>query len=72
MMVTILGIALGKNTCNLAGLDASGGLVLRGRVRRDNVLAVTGQIEPCVAATEACCGAHHLVRRLAAQRHEAG
>src|ERR687885_96396 len=70
MMVKVLGIDLGKNTCSLAGLDASGGVVLRRRVRRDTVLAATAKLAPCVVAMEACCGAHHLARQLAAQGHE--
>jgi transposase len=70
MMVKVLGIDLGKNTCSLAGLDASGGVVLQRRVRRDTVLAATAKLAPCVVAMEACCGAHHLARQLAAQGHE--
>jgi transposase len=70
MTVSVLGIDLGKNTCSLAGLDGSGGFVLRRRVRRDTVLAVTAKLAPCAVAMEACCGAHHLARRLAAQGHE--
>ena len=70
MTVSVLGIDLGKNTCSLAGLDGSGGVVLRRRVRRDTVLAVTAKLAPCVVAMEACCGAHHLARHLAAQGHE--
>ena len=63
MTVSVLGIDPGKNSCSLAGLDASGGVVLRRRVRRDAVLAVTAKLAPCVVAMEACCGAHHLARR---------
>ena len=48
MMVSVLGIDLGRNTCSLAGLDASGGVVLRRRVRRDTVLAATAKLAPCV------------------------
>ena len=70
MTVSVLGVDLGKNTCSLAGLDGSGGVVLRRRVRRDTVLAVTAKLAPCVVAMEACCGAHHLARHLAAQGHE--
>jgi transposase len=62
MMVSVLGIDLGKNTRSLAGLDASGGIGLRQRVRRDAVLAATAKLAPCVVAMEACCGAHHLAR----------
>src|SRR6201993_5596950 len=40
MQIKILGIDLGKNLCSLAGLDGSGQVVVRGRVRRENLLKV--------------------------------
>jgi hypothetical protein len=33
--IATLGIDLGKNTCSLAGLDASGAVVLRRRMTRE-------------------------------------
>jgi transposase len=63
-MIRTLGIDLGKNLCSVAGLDASGAIVVRRRVRRDRILAFTAGVGPCVVALEACCGAHHLARRL--------
>jgi len=38
MQIAVLGIDLGKNYCSLAALDGSGQIVLRRRVRRENVL----------------------------------
>jgi predicted NBD/HSP70 family sugar kinase len=32
---TVLGIDLGKNSCSLAALDASGAVVLRRKMKRD-------------------------------------
>ena len=40
MLIDVLGIDLGKNVCSLVGLDGSGAVVLRRRVRRDGVMAV--------------------------------
>ena len=37
--IAVLGIDLGKNSCSLAGLDATGAVVLRGRMTREGVLA---------------------------------
>jgi transposase len=68
--IAVLGIDLGKNSCSLAGLDASGAMVKRRRMRPENVAAFTANLPLCVVAMEACCGAHHLGRRLAAQGHE--
>src|SRR5512134_713248 len=69
MAIRTLGIDLGKNLCSVAGLDASGAVVVRRRLRRDRVLAFTAELVPCIVAMEACCGAHHLARQLAAQGH---
>lgn len=70
MQVTVLGIDLGKNSCSLVGLDAGGHVVVRRRMRRQSVAGFTGKLPACVVAVEACCGAHHLGRVLAAQGHE--
>lgn len=69
MTVAILGIDLGKNSCSLVGLDTSGRVVLRRRMRRETVLTFGAKLAPCVVAMEACCGAHHLGRLLAEQGH---
>jgi transposase len=63
MKIVMLGIDLGKNLCSLAGLDETGAVVFRRRMKRESVL------ESCTVAIEACCGAHHLGRQLIAQRH---
>ena len=68
--VRILGVDLGKNSCSMVGLDAAGGVVMRRRVKRDNVVVVAAKFSGCVVAMEACCGAHHLGRLLAARGHE--
>src|SRR4051795_8544577 len=71
--VTMLGIDLGKSSCSLVGLDAAGAVVLRRRARRETILDLSAKLPPCVVAIvvamEACCGAHHLGRLLAAQGH---
>jgi hypothetical protein len=37
MDIVIVGIDLGKNSCSLAGLDASGRIVLKRRLRRGSL-----------------------------------
>jgi transposase len=64
MQITVVGIDLGKNVCSLAGLDASGQVVVRRRVRRENLLKIVAQLKPSMVAMEACGGAHHLGRLL--------
>src|SRR4029453_10185227 len=67
MKIVMLGIDLGKNLCSLAGLDETGAVVFRRRMKRESVLQFTAQLESCTVAIEACCGAHHLGRQLIAQ-----
>ena len=69
MHIAVLGIDLGKNSCSLAGLDETGRVVLRRRMRRDSILLFASKLPPCVVAMEACCGAHHLGRLLEAHGH---
>src|SRR5918998_740685 len=54
MRIAVLGIDLGKNSCSVVGLDASG----------------PAGLPRCVMAMEACCGAHHLGRVLQSQGHQ--
>ncbi len=70
MQIAVLGIDLGKNSCSIVGWDASGAVVLRRRMRREGVIKLAGKLKPCVAAMEACCGAHHLGRVLRALGHQ--
>ena len=65
----MLGIDLGKNSCSLVGLDVSGRVVLRRRMRRETVLAFGAKLPGCVVAMEACCGVHHMGRALMEQGH---
>lgn len=70
MEIVVLGIDLGKNSCSVAGLDASGRVVLRRRLHREGVLKLAAGLPNCVMAMEACCGAHHLGRVLQSRGHE--
>lgn len=64
MQIAVMGIDLGKNSYNIVGLDATGRVVLRRRLHRDSVIKIASTLPFCVMAMEACCGAHHLGRRL--------
>ncbi len=69
MSIFVLGIDLGKNVCSLVGLDETGAVVLRRRLRRDEVADFVGKLPTYIVAMEACCGAHHLGRVLAITGH---
>jgi transposase len=68
--IAVLGIDLGKNSCSVVGLDATGRIVLRRRLHREGVLKFVVGLPRCVVAMEACCGAHHLGRSLREAGHE--
>lgn len=70
MEIAVLGVDLGKNSCSVVGLDASGKVVVRRRMRRETVITFASKLPGCVVAMEACCGAHHMGRILAGQGHE--
>lgn len=69
MEIAILGIDLGKNSCNVVGLDLNGKVTMRRRMRRETIIAFCSKLPTCVVAMEACCGAHHMGRAISAQGH---
>ncbi|MDX1555602.1 MAG: IS110 family transposase [Xanthomonadales bacterium] len=69
MAIVTLGLDLGKNWIHMVGLDETGRIVLRRRVKRSRLLAQTGNMPACLIGMEACCGAHYLGRALEAQGH---
>jgi transposase len=52
------------------GADASGGVVFRKRLRRNQMLAFFASQPRCLVAMEACAGAHYWAREIAALGHE--
>src|SRR4029077_5845589 len=70
MRIAVLGVDLGKNVCSIVGLDASGAVVLRRRVRGDTLIELVPKLPACIVGMEACCGAHHIGGVFAAQGHD--
>jgi transposase len=68
--ISVLGVDLGKNVCSVVGLDASGAVVLRRKMRRETLIGLAEKLPACVVGMEACCGAHHLGRVFAAHGHD--
>src|SRR6201747_1247913 len=69
MQIAVVGIDLGKNSCSVVGLDATGSIVLRRRLHREGVIKLAAKLPSCIIALEACCGAHHFGRTLQDQGH---
>lgn len=70
MQIAVLGIDLGKKSCSVVGLDTTGRVVLKRRLHRDGFVKLAMGLPSCVMAMEACCGAHHLGRKLRDYGHE--
>ena len=59
-MISVLGVDLGKNVCSVVGLDVSGAVVMRRKMRRETLIGLAEKLPACVVGMEACCGSHHL------------
>src|SRR6202453_4135896 len=68
--IAVLGVDLGKNVCSVVGLDASGAVVMRRRMRRETLAGLAEKLPACVVGMEACCGSHHLGRVFASHGHD--
>ena len=53
MDIAVLGVDLGKNVCSVVGLDASGAVVMRRKVRRETLIALAEKLPACVVGMEA-------------------
>ncbi len=67
---TTIGIDIGKNTFHLIGFDIRGSIVLRQKLSRGQLERRLVNMPACVIGMEACAGAHHIGRQLAALGHD--
>jgi transposase len=67
----VIGIDIGKNSFHVVGHDDRGSIVLRQKWTRGQIAARLANLPPCLIGMEACVGAHHLARKLAALGHDA-
>lgn len=70
MTIKTIGIDLAKNVFELCGLDDTGDIQLRRRVRRETLLRAVEEIPACVIGIEACTGAFFWQRQFEALGHE--
>lgn len=68
--VSTVGIDLAKSVFQVHGADRSGAVVIRKKLRRDQVLSFFSTLPRCVVAMEACASAHYWGREIAALGHE--
>jgi transposase len=69
-IITTIGIDLGKNTFHIVGMNARGAVVIRERLSRAKLPRRLTNMTSCLIGMEACAGAHHVGRQLAALGHE--
>jgi len=67
--VTTVGIDLAKRVFALHGVDASGRVVLRKTIRREQFVETVAKLPPCLIGMEACSGSHEWARRFQALGH---
>ena len=70
MEITTIGLDIAKNVFQVHGVDREGRAVLRRKVKRDQLLGLLGDLQPCLIGIEACATAHHWARQLQALGHE--
>src|SRR5260370_9143730 len=68
--VSTIGIDLGKNSFHLVGLDQRGAIVWQLKCSRAQLERRLANIPCCLIGMEACSGAHHIARQLAALGHD--
>lgn len=68
--ITTNGLDIAKQVFQVHGLDATGAVVVRRKLRRDEVAAFFQALPPCLIGIEACASAHHSARLLMGLGHE--
>ena len=68
--VRTIGVDIAKSVFQVHGVNASGEVVIRRKLRRRSVLPFFRKLPPCLVGIEACATAHHWSRELSALGHE--
>src|SRR5258705_10525691 len=68
--ISIVGLDCAKNVFQVHGVDASGGVVLRRRLRRGAVKKFFAQLPPGTVGVEVCGSAHHWARVIGRYGHQ--
>jgi transposase len=71
MQVARIGLDVAKNVFQVHGVDADGAVVVRRRLRRDDLLDFFATLPRCVVGLEACSASHHWARELVRLGHDA-
>lgn len=64
MKITTAGIDLAKNVFQVHGVDVSGKVALKKKLKRDQMADFFAKLPPCLIGMEACGSAHYWARKL--------
>ena len=67
--ISTIGLDLAKNVFQVHGIDSLGNILVRRRLRRDEVLRFFETLPPCLIGMEACGTSHYRARSIAAFGH---
>src|SRR5471032_2527260 len=70
MQITTIGLDIANNVFQVLGIDAKEKVVVRKRLRRNEVIAFFKALPPCLIGMEACATAHYWARELTKLGHE--
>ena len=70
--VSTIGLDLAKHVFQVHGVDECGGVMVRRRLRRSEVLKYFARLEPTIVGMEACSTSHYWARELRALGHGPG
>jgi transposase len=70
MQITTIGLDLAKHVFQVHAVDAAGNVVLKKRLRRNQVPTFFAGLKPCLVGMEACATAHFWARQLHELGHE--
>ena len=68
--IITVGLDIAKHVFQVHGVDAGGAVVVRRKLRRDDVATFFAALPPCLVGIEACATGHHWARVLTALGHE--
>lgn len=69
MKIATVGLDIAKQVFQVHAADVEGRVVLRRRLRRNQVVSFFADLPPCVVGMEACCGSHYWFRRIISFGH---
>ena len=64
MQITTIGLDIAKNVFQVHGIDANEKVVVRKRLRRNQVITYFAVLPPCLIGMEACATSHYWAREL--------